>query len=92
MQKSNCTLLGEFKTFEGDVKMKNKFYPAFYAVLFILFISSFCMAEEKSGPSIFFAEKTFDAKEIKSGEYLEHTFKVQNKGNSPLEISDVKPG
>ena len=71
--------------------MKKFSYHISFSVFLILIITSLCLAEQSSGSRIFFEEKIFDAKEIKSADYLEHTFKVQNKGDSPLNIS-VKPG
>jgi hypothetical protein len=67
-------------------------YKISLSTFFILLIYSFCLAGEESGPRIFIEEPAFDAKEISSAEYLEHTFKVINNGDSALEISDVKPG
>jgi hypothetical protein len=43
-------------------------------------------------PEMVLAEKVFQAKEVKEDEMIEHTFKVHNKGNGPLEIERVKPG
>jgi len=57
-----------------------------------LFIYSLNAKAEPPGPRIFIAEPTFDAKDVKSSEYLEHDFKVVNKGDATLEITDVKPG
>jgi hypothetical protein len=72
--------------------MKKPLYSIYLSALIILIVSTLALAEETSAPSIAIDEKSFDAKEIKSGDYLEHTFKVMNKGGSTLEISDVKPG
>ena len=72
--------------------MKRPLYQIFFPVLLILFIAPLCLAEQTSGPKIFFEETTFDAKEIKGTDYLEHAFKVLNKGDAPLELTDVKPG
>jgi|WetSurMetagenome_2_1015567.scaffolds.fasta_scaffold933822_1 hypothetical protein len=72
--------------------MKKSLYSICISMLIILLMPLLCIAEEASTPKISFDEKTFDAKEIKGGEYLEHTFKVMNRGSSPLLISDVKPG
>lgn len=44
------------------------------------------------GPEMVLAEKIFQAKEVKEDEIIEHTFRVRNKGDSPLEIERVKPG
>lgn len=57
--------------------------------LFLL-VSSTGHSEESPAAKIYFEEKSFDAGEIKSGDYLEHSFKVYNKGNATLEITDVK--
>jgi len=72
--------------------MKRTPYKICLSAFFILLVSSFCHAGETSGPRIYIEEPTFDAKEINSAEYFEHTFKVVNRGDSTLEISDVKPG
>ena len=44
------------------------------------------------GPRMVLEEKTFDAKEIKEGEFVEHSFPVRNTGDRPLEITKVQPG
>jgi hypothetical protein len=70
--------------------MKNKLYLISLMAFFILLIASAGLSEQTSGPKMFIEENTFDAKEIKGGDYLEHSFKVYNKGDSPLEIIEVK--
>ena len=72
--------------------MKRIPYQICLSTFFILLVSSLCFAGEVSGPRIYIEEPIFDAKGIKSAEFLEHAFKVINKGGSTLEISDVKPG
>jgi hypothetical protein len=72
--------------------MKRTLCQICLSTFFLLAVFSFCLASETSGPRIYIDEPTFDAKDIKSAEYLEHAFKVINKGDSALEISDVKPG
>jgi hypothetical protein len=72
--------------------MGNKPHLLYTSIFIIFLISSLSHAAEAPGPKIYFDEPVFDAKDIKSGEYLEHTYKVMNKGDSTLEISDVKPG
>ena len=49
-------------------------------------------ADNPIGPKIFFEETVFDAKKIDEGSTIEHTFKVRNTGDQPLEIKQVKPG
>jgi len=70
--------------------MRETFYPVCISVFIILITASICLSKETSGPRIFFEENTFDAKEIKNGDYIVHTFKVFNKGDSTLEITEVK--
>ena len=72
--------------------MKKKSYLSYVLFFIILFIFSMSNGADTSGPRIFIDEPTFDAKDIKGGENLEHIFKVINKGDRTLEISDVKPG
>ncbi len=45
-----------------------------------------------SGPSMVLSEKSFDFKEVAEGKVVEHSFKVLNKGDQPLEIQNVNPG
>lgn len=70
--------------------MKKIFFMISFSALLITFITSAGLSEETKAPKIYFEEKTFDAGEIKSGDYLEHSFKAFNKGNGTLEISQVK--
>jgi len=70
--------------------MKKTFLMISFQVFFVLIAVSTGLSEQASAPVINFEEKTFDAKEIKSIEYIEHTFNVYNKGSSILEITDVK--
>jgi len=69
--------------------MKKILFKVFFPVLYILLAVSSGLSQQAS-PRIMFEEKTYDAKEIKGSEYIEHSFKVYNKGTSPLEITDVK--
>ena len=71
-------------------KMKKKLYPISFLTFLILFSASSGFSGQAAGPRIFFEENVFDAKEIEGGEYLEHTFKVYNRGDTPLEISEVR--
>jgi len=49
-------------------------------------------AQQAIGPRIVVEEKNFDAKQVKEGEIIEHTFNVHNAGDRTLEIKKVKPG
>ena len=57
---------------------------------FALFTAS--IAQTPSGPSMFLPESSFDFGEVEEGKVVEHTFRVLNKGNQPLEINKVNPG
>lgn len=70
--------------------MKKILYPVSVSAFLVLLVAFVCLSAQTSGPKIFIEEKTFDAKEIKSTNYLEHTFKVNNKGDSILEIAEVQ--
>jgi hypothetical protein len=43
-------------------------------------------------PKIIFHEKSHEFKEVKEGVAIQHTFRVFNKGESPLNIDRVSPG
>jgi len=43
----------------------------------------------KDGPIITFEESSKDFGDIKQGDKVEHTFKLENTGNAPLVISNV---
>ena len=48
-------------------------------------------AQEIKEPIMVMEERSFDFKEVKEGEVLEHTFKVLNKGTRDLKIKKVQP-
>ena len=48
--------------------------------------------QENKGPRIAVASREFDFKEVMEGTVLEHTFKILNKGDEPLNILSVRPG
>jgi len=49
-------------------------------------------AQEVLGPKMVLKEREFDCGEVQEGKVIEHTFKVLNQGDEPLEIVGVKPG
>lgn len=49
-------------------------------------------AQKGTGPRMVLKEKTVDYKEVDEGEVIEHTFKVLNAGDQPLQIEKVQPG
>ncbi len=49
-------------------------------------------AQGTVGPKMVIEEKQFDAKQVKEGDVIRHTFTVQNTGDQPLQIKRVQPG
>ncbi|MDE0470589.1 MAG: DUF1573 domain-containing protein [Ekhidna sp.] len=43
-----------------------------------------------TGPKIFFAKKSYDFGDIVQGEKVEYVFELENTGNEPLILTDVK--
>ena len=67
-----------------------------YGTAFLIFLITLSLttgwAQQAIGPKMVLEEKAFDAKQIKEGEIIEHTFTVRNMGERPLEIKKVNPG
>jgi len=67
-----------------------------YGTAFLIFLITPSLTtgwdQQAVGPRIILEEKYFDAKQIKEGEIIEHTFTVLNIGDRPLEIKKVNPG
>jgi hypothetical protein len=72
--------------------MKRALTVASSCVLFFFVLLSSSPAQTPSGPSMVLPEKSFDFNEVEEGKLVEHAFKVLNKGNRPLEITNVNPG
>jgi hypothetical protein len=51
-----------------------------------------CRSQETVHPKLVLPENLFDAEKVKEDAAIEHTFKILNRGNGPLEIRKVKPG
>ena len=67
-----------------------------YGTPFLIFLITLSLttgwAQQAIGPRMVLEEKDFDAKQIKEGEIIGHTFIVRNTGDQPLEIKKVNPG
>lgn len=57
-----------------------------------LVFSSPVYSQTASGPKMFLPERQHDFKEVGEGAVVEHTFKVENRGDQILEIQRVNPG
>ena len=49
-------------------------------------------AEQPAGPKMVMKETSFDFKDVKEGDVIEHVFQVSNQGDQVLEIREVRPG
>jgi hypothetical protein len=72
--------------------MKRLFVLASSGVLLCLAFFSSSAAQTISGPSMVLPERSFDFEEVEEGKIVEHAFKVLNKGDQPLLITNVNPG
>jgi len=72
--------------------MKRLFTLASFIIVFFFSLFSFSPAQTPSGPSMVLPERSFDFQEVEEGKTVEHAFKVLNRGDQPLEITNVNPG
>ena len=76
----------------GSDKMKKIFYSIPFIILFLFMYFNTGLAQDGTGPKMVIEQKEYDAKEVKQGEVINHTFKILNTGDQALEIKSVKPG
>ena len=70
-----------------------KYYIITWVVIFhFAFFTYSAVAQATTGPKMVLAELSFDFKEVKEGQVLEHTFYVYNQGDQPLARKKVVPG
>jgi len=72
--------------------MKRILYGGCFLISWITLNLTTGLAQQAIGPRMVLEERYFDAKQVKEGEVIEHTFNVLNVGDSTLEIKKVKPG
>ena len=72
--------------------MKRLLYGGSFLISWIILNLTAGWAQQALGPRMFLEEKHFDAKQVKEGQIIEHTFNVLNVGDSTLEIKKVDPG
>ena len=65
------------------------------SMLFLVGINAIAQEEQSkeevlTGAKIFFAEKSFNFGDISQGDRVEHVFELENIGNEPLIVSDVR--
>jgi hypothetical protein len=78
--------------FHREEFMKRLLFLGSLAVLFFFAFFSSLPAQTPSGPSMVLPERSFDFQEVEEGRTVEHAFKVLNRGDQPLEITNVNPG
>jgi hypothetical protein len=72
--------------------MKERLNTILTIALLLMLFGSLCWAQQATGPQINLMEREFDAGEVFTGSIIEHSFRFVNQGDSPLEITKVKPG
>ena len=72
-------------------QMKKQLYITVASLLFIIINPGMGWSAESLGPKMILKEKVFDAKEVREGDIIQHTFKVGNTGDQPLKITKVAP-
>jgi len=72
--------------------MKKLTYGTLFLISWIILNLTAGWAQQPYGPKMELKEKYFDAKHVKEGQIIEHTFTVFNRGDRPLEIKKVQPG
>ena len=75
-----------------DSLMKKFWCTTFLVIVLMTFYSSLIGGQQFPGPRVVFEEMSFDARQVKEGEIIEHSFKFFNRGDSVLRIKNVKPG
>lgn len=73
-------------------KMKKIFYSIPFIILFLFMYLNTGLAQDGIGPKMVIEQTEYNAKEVKQGEIINHTFKILNTGDQVLEIKSVKPG
>jgi len=72
--------------------MKRTLSGAVLLIICLFLCTPAGLAQQAAGPRIVIEERLFDAREVKEGEVIEHTFTVKNNGKEILEIRKVSPG
>lgn len=72
--------------------MRRVLYGTLFLILWLFLNIPTTLAQQATGPSMVIEEKFFDAKQVKEGKIVEHTFTIHNKGDKALEIKKVNPG
>jgi adenine specific DNA methylase Mod len=72
--------------------MKRLLYGAPFLIFWIIVNYATTWAQQAIGPRMDIEKKFFDAKQVKEGEIIKHTFTVLNTGDRLLEIKKVRPG
>jgi hypothetical protein len=71
--------------------MKRLFRVLWTLVIIGIFCAS-AAAKEKGVPKLIIKNGVFDMGKVNEGDTIKHTFLINNQGDAPLQIIDVKPG
>ena len=75
--------------------MKPKMFAVIFAAVSILLFGTgiFGFAEQTlHGPSVFIPDSRYTFSSVLDGTEITHDFVIQNKGDAPIEIKNVRPG
>jgi Protein of unknown function (DUF1573) len=60
-------------------------------VLLVMSLLAYTPARAIAAPKIELKDRVFNFGEVIEGQTVEHTFRVENRGDQPLEIQQLKP-
>jgi len=60
-------------------------------VLLVVSLLAYTPARAIAAPKIELKDRVFNFGELIEGQTVEHTFRVENRGDQPLEIQQLKP-
>ncbi|HBF42431.1 MAG TPA: hypothetical protein DDW42_02150 [Desulfobacteraceae bacterium] len=74
-----------------ELRMKRHWQLFVILVFFFSLWGNLSLAQKVQGPKMVLKDEVFDFNEVKEGTIVEHSFKILNVGDQPLEIK-VRPG
>ncbi len=85
-------MISVMRNLEARKRTKGVFCGTSVLIYLIILNVTTSWAQGTVGPKMVIGEKQFDAKQVKEGDIIRHTFTVRNTGDQPLQIKRVQPG
>jgi len=82
----------ELPAFSEGQKMKKSFFSILCAMAFFLLFFHLALAQDVKKPRLVLKTPIFDVGEVDEGKVIKHTFTVYNRGDTTLQIKNVRPG